>query len=320
MAPSPPEHDLPLLPPRDPAGHKGTFGTVAVIGGCALPDTRMIGGPCLSALAALRAGAGLARLALPEPILDAALTIAPSATGVPLPVDHEQSLVPHSAAVVFDELVAESSCIAIGPGLGLGEGPRAISLRAVVQEEIPVVVDADALNNHADIPELQRDFHAHAILTPHPGEFRRLAAPLGVTADPTADEQRPLAAEQLAQRLGCIIVLKGRRTVVSDGHQTWTNDTGSAALATAGTGDVLTGVIASLVAQHHRAPLIAGERTVTSERRGGLSLFDCARIAVRAHGAAAELWTESARADAGLLAQDLIEHLPRALQRHRKAP
>ena len=73
--------------------------------------------------------------------------------------------------------------------LGLGEGPRAASLRAVVQEEIPVVVDADALNNLAELAELQRDFHAHAVLTPHPGEYRRLAGALGIDADPVKEEQ-----------------------------------------------------------------------------------------------------------------------------------
>src|SRR5690606_19702278 len=88
---------LPPLPPRDPAGHKGTFGTVAIVGGCATPATRMIGAPALAALAALRAGAGLARLVMPAPILDAGLTITPSATGRPLPTDATGAVIPHEA-------------------------------------------------------------------------------------------------------------------------------------------------------------------------------------------------------------------------------
>lgn len=171
----PPQGPLPLppLPRRDPSGHKGTFGTVAVVGGCAQPGVRMIGAPALSALAALRAGAGLARLVMPTPVLEAGLTITPSATGRPLPTDLTGAVVAHEAAAVIDELARTCDCIAIGPGLGLGEGARAAALRAVQQEEVPVVVDADAINNLAEVPELVRDLRAAAVLTPHPGEFRR---------------------------------------------------------------------------------------------------------------------------------------------------
>ncbi|TVQ33105.1 MAG: NAD(P)H-hydrate dehydratase [Phycisphaeraceae bacterium] len=313
------DHPLPLLPQRDSRGHKGDFGTVAIVGGRVHADITMLGGPAFSALAALRSGAGLVRLALPAPILNAALTLAPSATGVALPIDHEREVVPREAAVILDGLLAEASCLAIGPGLGLGAAPRALTLRAVMQEETPVVVDADALNNLAETPELQRDFHAHAIITPHPGEYRRLARSLEIDEDPVSPDARPAAAERLAQFLGCIVVLKGAGTVVSDGHRTWVDDAHNAALATAGTGDVLTGIIAALVAQHHRDPLIAGERSIPSERRGGLSLFDCARIAVRAHARAADAWTARTGASSGLLAMDLVDELPGALQSLRTA-
>src|SRR5262249_28551276 len=135
------------------------------------------------------------------------------------------------------------------PGLGSGEGVKAASLRAVQREEIPVVVDADAINALADVPELVRDFRAAAVLTPHPGEYRRLAGSLGIRIDPVKPETRSDAAASLAQRLGCVVVLKGHQTVVSDGQRTWVNDTGGPELATAGTGDVLSGVIAGLAAQ-----------------------------------------------------------------------
>lgn len=311
---------LPRLPARDPRGHKGTFGTVAVVGGCARADMTMIGGPCFAALAALRAGAGLARLALPRPIMNAGLTIAPSATGAPLPVDHESDLVPHSCAVVLDELIDEAACLAIGPGLGLGEGPRAVALRAVLQDVTPVVVDADGLNNLAEAPELHRDFHAAAILTPHPGEFRRLARLFDITDDPVEEASRPAAAEELARLLGCVVALKGARTVVTDGHQTWVNDTGDSALATAGTGDVLTGLIAGLIAQFHRpAVRPAPERTTgrsgaMAGENGRLSLFDCARLAVHAHGLAADRWRERFGASGGMLVEDLLTLIPEALE------
>lgn len=308
---------LPPLPLRDSSGHKGTFGTVAVVGGCAHRDSRMIGGPALSALAAFRAGAGLVKLASPEPILDAAITIVPSATGVPFPVDASGMIVAHEASRVIDRLASSCECLAIGPGLGQGEGPRAAAFRAINQEQTPVIVDADANNALAEMPEVHRDFRAMAILTPHPGEFRRLAKSMGLSDEVSSAEARERGAESLARTLGCVVVLKGAGTVVTDGQRTWVNSTGNAALATAGTGDVLTGLIAALVAQFHRRPLAAGSRTITSEARGGLSLFDCARLGVASHGMAAESWTSDRGVDFGMLATDLAHRIPDALARLR---
>jgi NAD(P)H-hydrate epimerase len=319
MDPAPP---LPPLPSRPADGHKGVFGTVGVIGGRADDQAHMLGGPCFSAIAALRTGCGLARLALPAPILDAGLALAPGATGVPIPTGADGEILGSGASEVVDRLAAECSCLAIGPGLGDGAGAQVASLRAVWQAECPVVVDADALNCLSQTPELQRDFHAQAILTPHPGEFRRLADLLGVGESATEDGQRDRAAAHLAQRLGCVVVLKGAPAIVSDGQRTWRNDdepdlAQNAALATAGTGDVLTGCIASIVAQCYRRPLSAGSRTVTSERRGGLSLFDCARLGVRAHALAARAWAHHRRATGGMLATELADLLPEACQRLR---
>ena len=105
----------------------------------------------------------------------------------------------------------------------------------------------------AATPDVQADFRGAAVLTPHPGEYRRLASSLGLDTDAVSPEARPAAAEALARRLGCVVTLKGAATIVSDGLQTVVNDTGNAALATAGSGDVLTGVIAGLAAQFFRA-------------------------------------------------------------------
>lgn len=312
-----PPPELPALPVRDSAGHKGTFGTVAVVGGCAMAGSKMIGGPALSALGALRAGAGLARLVMPAPILDAAIVIAPSATGFAVATDADGSMLPHEATRAVDEAVAACAALVVGPGLGQCAGATAASLRAAMQEDRPVVIDADALNALSTLPELRRDFHAHAVLTPHPGEFKRLARALGALRDESEavdGEKRAGAAERLAQALGAVVVLKGAGTVVTDGARTWVNDTGSAALATGGTGDVLAGMIAALIAQFHKTPIPAGSRTVTSEQRGGLGLFDCARLAVRAHGDAADRWTARTGASAGLLATDLLKEIPGALE------
>lgn len=291
---------LPPLPPRDPRGHKGTFGIVAVVGGQAGPTSRMIGAPVLAARGALRAGAGLVRLALPEPILSAAMASLPSATGVPLPVGPAGEL-RHEAVPVFDRVVSECTVLAVGPGLGLDPQARALALRAVQQEDVPVVVDADALTALAGVPDLFRDFRARAVLTPHPGEFRRLATTLRIAADPADPHQRPRAAQELAQRLGCIVVLKGAGTVVSDGQRLWVCGVEHGALATGGTGDVLTGVVASIIAQH--APLPGSP----------LDLFSASCLAVEAHARAALRWANGDLARAGMLAHELADNLPDAL-------
>ncbi len=288
--------DIPSLPARDQRGHKGTFGVVTVLGGQA-GATPMIGSAALTGVAALRVGAGLLKIVAPAPVLPAILTVAPSATGIALAVEPDGSPVAHLGAETLDRALERCSCLAIGPGLGMSRGAAALSLRALGQQSVPVVADADALNAIAGMPDLARDMRARAVLTPHPGEFARIAAPLGVTAEPTLEHDRPRAAEQLAQRLGCVVVLKGAGTVVSDGQRTWVNDAADHALATAGTGDVLTGAIAGLIAQHD----------------GALDLFDCARIAVVAHAHAARLWREKHKAPAGLLAMELADLLPEAL-------
>ncbi len=301
---------LPPLPTRDPRGHKGTFGSVVVIGGCAGSDRHMIGAPALSAIAALRTGAGLARLVMPAPVLDAGIGICPSATGVPIPVDAQGRIVPHEASRVLDEQLAGCQCLVVGPGLGSGDGPKGLALRAAQQEETPAVIDADALNALAEVPELVRDFHAAAVLTPHPGEFKRLAAPLNLHHDPVKPESRPAAAAALAQRLGCIVVLKGAGTVVSDGQRTWTSDAANPVLATAGTGDVLSGIIAGLVSQfvairaHPKLPVAPGRP---------LDLFDAARLAVRVHALAADRWSRTQGASGGLLAMELAGEIPAAI-------
>lgn len=306
---------IPNLPVRDPKGHKGTFGTVAIVGGCARGGSLMLGGPCISAVAALRVGAGLVRLVMPAPILAEGLTVAPSATGVALPATDDGSIdIPHAAGVI-DGLCAQADCIAVGPGLGMDDAVEALTLRLIGQTRAPIVVDADAINAMSVIPELTREVRAHAVLTPHPGEYRRLASSLKIDLDPTNESQRPEAAQALAQRLGCVVVLKGAHTVVSDGRSLWVNDDApNPALGTAGTGDALTGVIAGLIGQFHRSPILAGEKTVTSEARGGLSLFDCARLGVRIHSWAARAWVEEVGADAGMLAMELCERIPQAVQ------
>ncbi|MCC6428478.1 MAG: NAD(P)H-hydrate dehydratase [Phycisphaerales bacterium] len=326
--------DPPTIPPRDPAGHKGTFGTVSVVGGCAsdLPGTlRMIGAPVLAARGALRAGAGLVRLVMPAPILNAGIAMLPSVTGAALPVDERRQIEGYRAAPELDRQLAASRCMVIGPGLGGAPSTTAIVLRAIQQEDVPIVLDADGLNLLATVPEFWRDLRARVIVTPHPGEYRRLSAPLNITLDPTDPAARPEAAAQLARRLGVIVVLKGAGTVVSDGHRTWICTRGHACLATGGTGDVLAGVIGGLVAQFvggaseavmlaaipekFRAALAASKAKTAPT----LDLFDCARLGVQIHGMAGEMWARS-HGQAGLLSEELADLVPETMDQLRSEP
>ena len=289
---------VPLLPPRDPRGHKGTFGTVAVVGGCARRESPMIGAPVLAARAALRAGCGLVRLITPEPIIIQALSLIPSATGVSIPIDEDAS--PHTDRFVLEALAAVNT-IVVGPGLGSDhhkKHPIAELVRQVIEIGRPTVIDADGLNALVTGEMLHRVDLSRCVLTPHPGEYERLATARGIGADPTDDDQRPEAAALLAKSLGCVVVLKGAGTVVSDGNQSWICEHGHPCLGTAGTGDVLAGLAGSLIAQHHE---------------GGLSLYDAARIAVTAHAIAGERWAQERQAHAGLLAFELADCLPSVL-------
>jgi NAD(P)H-hydrate epimerase len=310
--------NLPELPRRPVEAHKGTTGTVSVVGGSCTTGTRMIGAPALSALAALRAGAGLARLVMPAPILNAGLVLCPSATGIDLPCSDDGLVAPHAAAEVMDRVIDGSTCIAIGPGLGTSPGAVAAVLRAVQQDRRPVVVDADAINALATIPSFMQDFHAAAVLTPHPGEFKRLVASLGLSGDLGLATSRERACEQLAQRLGRVVVLKGAGTVVSDGLRTWTCTSGHPCLATAGTGDVLTGVMAAVIAQYmmptDQQMLRAKFPQLPRDASRPLDLYDSARIAVEAHARAGELWAEGTLAESGLLASELAGLIPAAMQ------
>lgn len=298
--------DLPKLPKRPSAGHKGTFGTVCVIGGQATEPNLMLGGPAFTAIGALRSGAGLAVLAVPSPIMAEVLTIAPSATGLALPVDENATLKPSEVAELLDERLSQFGCVAVGPGFGTGVAQQQIVMRLVGRDDVPLVIDADAINALAEVPNFFEELAAPAILTPHPGEYRRIAGAIGIDIDPVDEQTRIDAAKQLAQRLGCVVVLKGAGTVITDGIEASVNPTGNVSLATAGTGDVLTGIVAGLVSQFFMGI------------SNSLSLYDCARLGVYIHGKAADRWAKRS-GESGLLASDLLEEIPLVMDEIRKA-
>lgn len=275
------------LPRRSDDAHKGDVGRLVIIGGCC--DTvLMIGAPALAAQAAFRSGTGLVQLFVPETLRTAAATLAPSATVRTLPEGREEIL------SALGEYQAE--VLALGPGLGR-------SLTGEVVADVlsrfagPVVVDADGLNRLAEAPPAAFSQGRRIVLTPHPGEAKRLLAARNQSVEflhtPAA---RRDAACALVQEYGCTVVLKGHGTVVTDGSRLFVNATGNSGMASAGMGDVLTGVIAALLGQ-------------------GMPALDAAILGVHLHGLAGDFAAEELGRHS-LTAQDVIDYLPEAFCEH----
>ena len=295
--------DPPPMPSRPSDGHKGTFGTTLVVGGATGPRRRR-GGPCLAARAALRSGCGLAVLGVPESLATAALSIVPEATAIPLPITDACDV---DAIEAVREAASTAHAVVCGPGLGSPAGVEALVDAVADLEDRPRVLDADALNALA--ASSRTTLHGPIVLTPHPGEWNRLARRLGIERDAISDLGRPRAAAELAQRLDggggpVVVVLKGDRTVVSDGRRFWRCDVANPALATAGSGDVLAGVLGGLLAQFH-------PRAGAPARTPILDAFDLACLAVSLHAEAGAGWRRR-NGDAGLLAHELADELPAA--------
>jgi NAD(P)H-hydrate epimerase len=276
---------LPALVPRPADSNKGSCGRVLVIAG----SRGMSGAAVLCASAALRAGAGLVRLATPAGVWPLVAVANPCYLTAPLP-DDEHGLLSAQAESVILGLARANTVVALGPGLGRSEAITALVSAVLAQVSAPIVLDADGLNAVQGCTERLRARIAPTILTPHPGEFARLLR----TDIPTVQARRQELAARFAAEHGVILVLKGHGTVVTDGRRLYVNSTGNPGLATGGTGDVLTGVIAALLGQ-------------------GLDPFAAAQLGVHVHGLAGDL----ARDDLGevsLIASDLLLYLPRAFR------
>ena len=270
------EEIAPLFPRRAPDAHKGDAGRVVVVAG----SRGKAGAALLAALGALRAGAGLVTIACPESIERGFLARLPEAMTRPLP--DEGGALAAGAAKALVPLLEDADAVAVGPGLGTGDGARR-AVHAIVRSGVPALFDADALNAFAGRPEAFRR-RAPAIVTPHPGEAGRL---LGSPAA-AVQADRPKAAAELARRTRAIAMLKGAGTIcASPGGNLWLNPTGSPALAKGGTGDVLAGVGAALLAQ-------------------GLEASDAAVAAAFVHGLAGEE-AGAARGERGALASEVAD-------------
>lgn len=275
----------PKLPPRDAHSHKGDYGRALLIGG----SLGMAGAPALAGMACLRSGAGLVAIATPRCVQATVAGFYPAYTTHALPDDGERLTT--QAAPAIDALMMEADAIAIGPGLGRGAALNDLVAAAWASAK-PQVIDADGLNALAASREKLAAPAGPRVLTPHAGEFARLAGEK--LNDPNDDAQRRERAAALARSCGgeTVVLLKGPRSVVTDGERFAVNATGNPGMATGGSGDVLTGVVTALLAQ-------------------GLSAFDAARLGAHVHGLAADL-AAAMLGEVSLTAVELVDHLPAA--------
>jgi NAD(P)H-hydrate epimerase len=267
---------LAAVPRRGERDNKYTAGHVLVVGG----SRGLTGAPSLASMAAMRADAGYVTVAAPEsalPVLEQRLLEA-----VKRPLPEEDGVVAPGAVDVVLELARKASAIALGPGLGRGDGPRELVRRVLAESELPVVVDADALDGLEP-----GDWPGPRVLTPHEGELARL---LGRESKEIS-AHRLASVREAAERFHCVVLLKGADTLIAaPGSGVLVCAFGLPSLATAGTGDVLTGIVAAFLAKGMDARLAA----------------TCAAVA---HGLA----SVEAPQRAGLIASDLIDALPKVL-------
>ncbi|MEN8150996.1 MAG: NAD(P)H-hydrate dehydratase [Planctomycetota bacterium] len=274
---------IPELPPRPPDAHKGNFGHAFVLAG----STRMTGAALLTTKAALRSGAGLVTLGVPATIHPLVTPAILSAMTLPLRATPEGSFSRDAVPPAMDFARGVSS-IALGPGITTHEDTAFFVRWIVERAAAPLVLDADGLNCLDGDPAPVRAAAGPRVLTPHPGEAARL---LGrKTSEIQAD--RTAAAEELAGRYRAIVVLKGAGTVITDGETGAINGTGNPGMATGGSGDVLTGIVAALLA-------------------GGMEPLDAAILGAHVHGAAGDL-AAKAVSEISCTARDILRHLGRA--------
>lgn len=271
---------LSLLPDRDPWAHKGCFGKILLLCG----SRGFTGAAALAARAALRTGAGLVFLGVPESIYEIEAVKLDEPIVFPLPEEDGKL----SAAAIPQILgrLPQMDAVLIGPGLGQSDGVLAVVKAVLEHFSGPVVVDADGINVLSTHRDLLRERVSPTIVTPHDVEFARLG---GVIT-----EDRAASAGAAARDLGTIVLLKGHRTVITDGIECYCNRTGNPGMAVGGSGDVLSGIIVSLLGQ-------------------GLSPIVAAACGAWLHGAAGDLCAKDL-GQYGMLPSDMVEALPRLLK------
>lgn len=271
---------LSLLPDRNPWGHKGNFGKLLLLCG----SRGYTGAAFFAAMGALRAGAGLVFLGVPASIYGIEAVKLNEPVIFPLP-DAGGRLSADAVPEILTRL-PQMDAVLVGPGLGQSEGTLAV-VRAVLEKaECPVVVDADGINVLSAHRDLLRGRKSPTILTPHDGEFARLGGVIG--------EDRMAAAAALAEELGCVVLLKGHETCITDGTDGYFNPTGNPGMAVGGSGDVLAGVITALLG-------------------AGLPPLEAAACGAWLHGAAGDRCAAEL-GQYGMLPTDMLSALPRLMK------
>jgi len=275
-----------LLPERPADGHKGTFGRVAVVGA----STGMTGAAVLASLAALRAGCGLVALGVPKSLNAICEGKATEVVTHPLPEVKDRGACALRAKADVLRMADAASALVLGCGMGRHRQTRDLIGRLVAEQSTPLVLDADGLFPFGDDPDRLVRHRAPMIITPHPGELAHL---MGEDIE-TVQADRIGAARRAARHFDCVCVLKGALTVVATvTGQAYINPSGNAGMGTAGSGDVLAGIIGSLVAQ-------------------GASMSAAATVGTYLHGSAGDLAAQLV-GERALIASDLLESLPEAL-------
>lgn len=271
-----------LIPRRFSNSNKGSYGKILFVTG----SRGMTGAGCLAGKAALRSGAGLVYLGVPESLTSVYGTVVPEAVTVPLQ-EQTPGLLSKECIPQLGEWMKKVSVAAVGPGLGARDDVADIVAYMIRHAQIPMILDADALNAVAQNVEILKDLRTKAVITPHPGEMSRLT---GITIQDVQNNRIEIAREYSA-KWGVIIVLKGAKTIVAcpDGR-VYINTTGNSGMATAGTGDVLAGIISGLTAQ-------------------GADLEAASIAGVHIHGLAGDR-VAGEKGEYGLIAGDLVEEIP----------
>ena len=268
-----------LLPRRARDTHKGDYGKILLLCG----SRGFTGAAALAARGALRTGAGLVYLAVPESIY--AIEAVKLTEPVVLPLPEEEGMLCEASLAKIGELLPKMDAVLFGAGSGIGPGTEQVLEFLLKNAECPLVLDADGITLAARHKDILRDRLAPTILTPHDGELARLKP---------IDAPRPEQTMAMARELGAVLLRKGHRTLITDGCSCWENQTGNPGMATGGSGDVLSGIILSLLGQ-------------------GLSPMEAAAAGAWLHGAAGDLAAERL-GEYGMLPGDLVEELPRLLK------
>lgn len=273
-------HVQSILPDRDAWAHKGNFGRVLLLCG----SRGYTGAAALAAMGALRSGAGLVYLCVPESIY--AIEAVKLTEAIVLSMPDNNGMYSTAAAKEVEKLLPRMDAVLVGPGMGQSEGTLAVLECVLNRFNGPVVVDADGINLLSQHKDLLRGRTAPTILTPHDGEFMRIWGEPG--------QDRSASAVAMSREFGCITVLKGHETRITDGVACYRNTTGNPGMAVGGSGDVLAGIIVSLLGQ-------------------GIAPLEAAAVSCWLHGAAGDACAEKI-GQYGMLPTDLLQELPRLMK------